>query len=287
MITIPEWYVQWIARVSELVGFKYPFSLEDDTRFTEWLWDKWIAKDDYMNTATSWGTNLHNLLEYYILWKPETITMVHPVWIEYDHWIRYIDQLKEEFKDCEWHPEYFIKDEWNRFQWTIDLVRINWNKVFLYDYKSYEIAKKKYWLPQKLLKSWLPPKPTLKMKKVALQLSLYAQYFIQKWYEIWWIYLVWLHSSWAHEYKLDLWKTEDIDLLCFNFLTQWINMEWINIDVKSPLKIRMQTAPIAYSAVEVELDLSKLDNWMSCKEAINEAIIVQKMLHNSYIDKSE
>lgn len=277
-------YIDGVARVSNIVEYKYPFSIEDKTRFLEWLYFKWITEEDYMNTATSWWTAVHNNLENYILGHNIENNNPH-IQNEIIFWRWYIDKLKEDFPNTEWKPEFFLLDEFNRFQWTCDLVRINGNKVFLYDYKTYEICKKKFWLSTKLLKSWTPWKPTDKIKKVSLQLSLYAQYFIQKWYEIWWIYLVWLHNSWVHEYKCDLWSKEEIDKLLINFLTKDIDMDNIELEIKSPFKIRLQSAPVAYSAIEVTLDLKDLDNWLTAKEAINEAVALHKRLHNCYIPK--
>lgn len=279
-------YVENIARVSNIVEYKFPFWWEDERRFIDWLYSKWITREEYMNIATTWGTIIHNNLENYILGN-KVDNYIPAIQNEINYWRQYIDDLKVRFPTTEWMPEHYIIDELNRFQWTCDLVRINWNKVFLYDYKTYEISKKRFWMSTKLTKWGRPVRPTSKIKKVSLQLSLYAQYFIQKWYEIWWIYLVWVHDSWVYEYECELRNKEEIDELLINFLTKDLDMENIELDIKSPLKIRLQSSPLAYSAIEVELDLNKLDNWITAKEAINEAVSVHKRLHQIYLPKEQ
>ena len=279
-------YIEWIPRVSNIVEYKYPFSIEDKTRFLEWLFSKWITEQEYMNIATSWGTIVHSNLENYILGH-KVDNYIPTIQREIDNWKAYIDELKKKFPTTEWEPEHYVIDEHKRFQWTCDLVRINWNKVFLYDYKTYEISKKRFWMSSKLLKSGRPWKPTDKIKKVSLQLSLYAQYFIQQWYEIWWLYLVWIHDSWVWEYECELWQQEELDKLILNFLTKDIMDEKIDLKITAPFKIHLQTSPVAYWNISVDLDLNDLDNWLTPEEAINQAVMLQKRLHQCYLPKEQ
>lgn len=212
-------YVKNVRRVSDLVSFVYPFEGNSKERYEGWLSSKGILNDDYMDVAQTHWTYIHQVMEDYMLWKEEIIWKLHKVHSnEIEEWKKYIDDLKARFPDTKWVPEAYVIDNKNRFQGTADLVRINWNKVFLYDYKTYEIAKKHFNLPQKLNKNWTPPKPTDKLKKVSLQLSLYAETYKQLWYEIGWIYLVWIHSSWVHEYEAELYSSEKLEEIIKEFL---------------------------------------------------------------------
>lgn len=290
MWNLPSNYSEWIDRVSSIVDFVFPFSVEDDQRFTERLWWKSINKDEYMNTAKDWWTEVHRCLEEYILGHKFELS-IKALEIEVSNWLKYIDQLKEKHKWAQIYTEYYIKDDRGLYQGTSDVVVIDWNKVYIYDWKTYWVAKKRYNLPNvvKINKNWTPAKPSSKIAKVSLQLSLYAEYFKRLWYEIWWLYLVHLHTDWAFEFSCPLYSSEELEEILTKFIASSLKKllpNNIKMDIRSPLVISIQTAPIAYSAVKVELDLSKLV-WTDIKpaDALNELVEVQKKLHNNYLVK--
>lgn len=288
-MNLPKWYNKWIARVSNIVSYKFPFDWIAEANFNKVLDANNIKKKDYMDTANWWWTYLHKIAEDYILNKPLDLSLINLHWKEIEGIKKYVDNLKKEFPTAEWLPEVVCHDKLKRFQWTADLVRRNWNKIFIYDWKSFEIVKKAFPSMKQMTykKDGSPFAPTDKLKKVSLQLSLYAQTFIQQGFDIGGIYLCWVTENWVFEYKADLWEQEDIDKLVTEyllFITPNMTQE-VEIDIKAPLLIRIQTSPVAYSSVAVELDLWKLDNWQTAKEAINELVKVQKTLHSSYLPK--
>lgn len=272
-MNLPEWYIEGVPRVSKVVWFKYPFKGWE--WFERWLESKWIEKEEYMYYANLWWTYIHKILEDYLLGNKLDLSLYKAHKLEIDYAKEYIDNLKSEFPDTQWFPEAIVLDKKKRFQWTADLVRINWNKVFLYDYKTYEIVKKKYNMETKLKKDWTPYKPSDNLKKVALQLSLYAQYYIQQWYEIWGIYLVWIHSSWVHEYELELWNTGDINKLLIDYYNSLYPKE-INMDL--PFEIEILEPTKQYWNIKLRLDLSTVENWKTPKENIDELIAQAKYI---------
>lgn len=283
MNNLPEWYLAWIDRVSSIVSFKFPFEWNSRMRYQNWLNNLWITEEDYWLTATEWWTEIHKALEDYVLGNkiPNKILNKHKDEIEWA--IRYIDWLIAEYPEVDWRTEVYLRDEHNRYQGTVDLVRVNekTKEVWIYDYKSYEVAKRKYWIKTKeLLKNWSLPKPTDKLTKVSLQMSLYAKVFEQLWYKVRWIYLVWVHKEWTFEYKADLWTNNELEKLLIEYKFKWNN----NMTIKYPLKIHLQTAPITYSNISVELDLSDIPEWER-EFAVNEAVEIQKKLHLNYLPK--
>ena len=272
-------YIEWIPRVSNIVDTLFPFWGEDEKRFHQWLKTKKIDVDEYMSTATSWWTEVHEIMEKCVKWRKFKI----PIHLsdEANAWIRLINNLKQHFPNAKFITEMYVRDTHWRWQWTIDLVILDWNNAYMFDWKTYEISKKKWELPQKLNKNGSPPKPTAKIKKVEIQLNLYAECLKQMWFEIRQLNMVWLHSAWYFMYEIDSIDTSNIYIEYLKLITN-MNKEII-LEIKSPLKIKLQTPPISYAAISVELDLKDVP-YEERVEAVNEAVRVQKSLHNSYIN---
>jgi len=184
--------------------------------------------------------------------------------------------------------EVYFKDKNDLFQWTCDIVLINEEekKAILFDLKSWEITKKAFWLEQKLNKNGSPPKPTEKLKKLALQLSLYARILEQMWYEIMWLYWVWLHDSWCYEYEVGRWTDEELDALLSSFFIR--NTEIppnFTILIKNMSRIEIQTVipEQLYSKASIILEENDLE-WKTYEEKIDEAIRLQKYLIKQYTE---
>lgn len=191
---------------------------------------RFILEHLYVGEACSVWTLIHKNLEDYLAGDKLIKDERHQK--EIDHWTAYIDGLKKLRPNNSFETEVVVRDSNNRFQGTIDLIEIDEERkeVRLYDWKTWGIAKKKFDLPDTLRKAnakgvYSFKKPTDKLKKVALQLSLYAEARRQKGYTIVWIYVVVIHHSWAYEYRLfeedhrqkepliRLWTSEELDEL--------------------------------------------------------------------------
>lgn len=159
----PIHYKEDLPRVSTICETIYPFEWTPaEKHFLKWLEDKWVNRDEYMEEASKGGRYIHEQLENYLKWleidesKPEYFDIIIS-------WQSAIDEL--DIKPI--HIEHYICND--KYQWTIDLVaRVNWKKTIV-DWKTYWLAKYKWWLD-----TWYK-KPTDKLKKATLQLSLYAK----------------------------------------------------------------------------------------------------------------
>ena len=158
MANNPTNYSADLPRVSSIVEHIYPFHGESKDRFHGWLEKNDISLAWYMKEASEWGTYVHKAMEDYgATWKWR--------WKKYkkivDSWIQF-------------HKDYDLKLIWSEvyikckdYQGTLDrLATINWVE-WLIDWKSYWLAKAKFWLPN------VYRKPYDKLKKARLQLSLY------------------------------------------------------------------------------------------------------------------
>lgn len=219
---MPEEYIEWIPRVSSLVEMAYPFEWFAKENYKKWLKNNWIDADEYLKEAQDVGTAIHLEMENHLLNRESELTEE-----EYeDHieevvtWRKFVDMIIDKHEQCKLIPEEYVRDENNHYQWTIDLIIKDEDRkiVYLYDYKTWEIARKRWWLETKLNKNWRPPKPSSKLKKLALQLSLYARTYIQQWYTIWWLFWVWIHQSWVHCYEVDMWWEDELSKLIQNYL---------------------------------------------------------------------
>lgn len=284
---LPSWYKEWIARVSNIVSYVFPFDWIAEETFMAWLEWKKIKHSEYMKTAQDWGTEIHLTLEKYMEWEDYSSPLysIHSKEIEW--WKRYVDNLKIKYPDIIWKTEQVVLDNYWRFQWTIDLVRINEDtkQVWLYDYKSWEIVKKNYWLETKLLKSWQPSKPTEKLKKLWLQLSLYAEVYKQLWYTVEWLYWVWIHESWVYEYEVDLWGENKINDIINKYYIRNTNIPpnfIININ-KNMTVIELQTTipDMPYSKAWITIEENDFE-WKTIEERIQEWVRLQKYLLEQY-----
>lgn len=158
---LPTKYISTLPRVSSIVEYIYPFNWEDKDRFLKWLGFYWISHDDYMKEASTWGTFVHKKLEDYARFGKVYKWKQYWTWI--NAWIKFINENVEEVIATE---EYIRTKD---YQWTIDLIAtIDWKKYIL-DWKTYSLAKNKFWLTSTYRK------PYDKLKKARLQLSLYAR----------------------------------------------------------------------------------------------------------------
>ncbi len=297
-MTLPEWYIDWIERVSKIVEFEYPFDWDWQKRFKDWLVAKHVLEEDYMLESTTVGTFVHKQLENYLTWKPLDITdgLFNLHANEISFWKKYIRDLVFAWGDL--YSEKTIIDKNWRYQGTIDLVRIceKTKTVWLYDWKTWWIAKKRWNMPNEIKKN--PDK----LKKVALQLSLYAETYRQKWYTIWGIYVVWLHEQELVEYNLfeefhkqkvkniRLWSTNEIESLLKRFENSWeqktkhqVNWQHTLLFNRNPMKIEIQTPSPSnqYARFMITLDDKDIEG-KHPEEAIDEAIRLQKLLLSKY-----
>lgn len=192
---LPNNYKEGIPRVSDLVDAKYPFTwTKAEEMFLRWLDKNNVTYDDYMKEATEWGTYIHKQLEKYLRWEDidDTKKKYTDIIIS---WIEAIDELDI----VPIHIEHYICND--KFQWTIDLVaKVNWKK-FILDWKTWNLAKNNF-----NLNTWKYKKPTSKLKKASLQLSLYAK-------ELWIknIWVIELDNEWFHFHILKRIKDEELD----------------------------------------------------------------------------
>ncbi len=287
-MNLPEWYKKWISRVSEVVSFIFPFKGEDKQRYLDWLADAVpdkrkrgfaINEDEYLKEAQYVWTFIHAQMENYMTWnrgqdRRRKIYLTHNDTIM--KWLDYIDKLKEDYPSAKWLPEQVVRDKDERFQWTIDVVRVDEESktVYLYDYKTWGIAKKRYKLPNTY------KKPYWKLKKVSLQLSLYAEIYRQKGYKIWGIYAVWLHESWTYEYKLDLYSTKEIDRILAEYKLSKIPEAKIIINNNDMFEIEILEPTKQYGNVKIRADLSKIDNWKTVTQNIDDLVKIAKYSAN-------
>lgn len=299
MSELPEWYIEWIPRISNIVEFYYPFWGYAEDNYKKWLKSHWIEEEEYLEEAQNVWTFVHLQIEKSILWEKldikDELYDKHSLTIE--HWLDFAESLSKQQWDL--MPEVVVHDNKNRYQWTIDLVRIDekTKTVWLYDWKTWWIAKERYWLKNEA------KKPVDKLKKVALQLSLYAETYRQKGYSIWWIYVVWVHKTWTYAYSLfeednrqkynyiRLWTSDELDTLLEEFylrqtklppkITLKINFTEMKIEVQTTLR-DSSWKEINYSKGWVIIEENDLPTGTSVQDRINYAIETQKTLINSY-----
>lgn len=210
-----EWYLEWIPRVSNLVSYIYPFKwTEDERRYINWLIDKWIDKDEYLWWANELWTFVHKQLEQHSLWKK--IDKKNKLYKEVNKlidngimFLRGVSDIKNEV---------YLSDD--RIQGTTDIIYRYWWKLCLWDYKTYWVVKRRYWLDNKFKVD------TGKRKKVQLQLSFYA-YLYEKIYneKIEEIHLVYLHDEWYKIITLDIIPKEEIEKIIDDYYRNIINKD--------------------------------------------------------------
>ena len=210
-----EWYIEWIPRVSNLVSYIYPFSwTEWERRYKDWLLSKWIDEKEYLNWANEMWTYIHKQMENYSNWKK--INKKSPLFKELekiiDNWIMFLAGVND-IKN-----EIYLSDD--RIQGTTDIIYKYWWKLCLWDFKTYWVVKRRYWLVDKFLVA------TDKKKKVQLQLSFYV-YLYEKIYneKIDEIHLIYLHDEWYKIITLDIIPKEEIEKIIDNYYRDMINKD--------------------------------------------------------------
>ena len=195
-----EWYEKWIARVSNIVSFVFPFEWNSKQRYLDWLNKLWITEDEYLWWANELGTYIHKQMENII--KGDKIEIKSPFYKEVKEiikqWKKYIKKLKNEWFEI--LTEVYLKDKLNRYQGTSDLVLIKNNEVIIADWKSYWVVKRRYNLDNK---STLD---SSKREKVRLQLSLYAYAMLDRNINLNCskVKLLYLHDDLVREYEMDI-----------------------------------------------------------------------------------
>jgi len=281
-MALPNWYIDWIPRVSDIVSFVFPFKWEDKARYQEWLAGKWINEDEYLKEAQDVWTFVHQQLENYLNKEKQDIDnklyKLHKKEIE--NWIKFIKKIKKKYKKKDWWEyvaEPVLLDNKKRYQWSSDLVFINDKKkeVVIIDWKSFGIAKKRWNLPNNY------KKPYDKIKKGRLQFSLYWYTFIQQWYKINELILVYLREENYYAYSLEQIDIKELDTILFNYYKNMttkenknieINFDWFDVEILEPTK--------QYGNIKVRVDWSKLDNWKTFKENLDNAVKVVNYLKN-------
>ena len=281
-MSLPEWYKKWIERVSNVVSFAFPFEwTEWERRYLSWLKSKGIEVGDYMEEACSVWTFIHLQMEKEIHWEEQDLAdnlyTVHNKEIVWG--LKYIADMKALYPNVRWDTEVVVCDEQERYQWSLDLIRVNekTKTVWIYDWKTWGIAKKKWWLPNS------PKKNSDKLKKVALQLSLYAETYRQKGYTIWWIYVVHLHEEWAFEWslnakhhrqkeiKIKIWTTEELNVLLEGFFQEPPPEDFYLIKHPWNMIVELRKPTEQYWYLNVTIDMYQEKDGVTLEEKIDEA----------------
>lgn len=203
MANNPTNYQKDVPRVSQIVEFLYPFHWESKDRFHSWLERYQISLNGYMKEASTWGTYVHLAMEtYWKTWKWR--------WKKYkeivNNWIQFYNDFAVKLIEAE---KYVVCKD---YQWTCDAIaEINGEKWIL-DWKTYWLAKYKYWLESTYRK------PYDKLKKAKLQLTLYARLlWIKK------IGVVELERDWYHFHPLELVDEKEIKEILILYKNNFID----------------------------------------------------------------
>lgn len=285
-MSLPEWYVKWIPRVSDIVSFVYPFEGENKTRYLEWLKSKNIEEDLYLTTAQETGTYIHQIMEDYVNWK-ETVENEDDSKIVKDtirEWKLYLDAVKKKYSKAKWYTlkaEPVLRDAENRFQWSSDLVVIHEKRkeVIIIDWKSFGIAKSFFNLPN------IYRKPYDKIKKGRLQFSLYWETYKQKGYKVKDLILVYLHDSWAYPYSLEQYTTSELDEILSDYIISLLPKESIlKINyIPKMFKLEILHPTVQYWNVKLSCDLKELDTWDTVPETLEKMCKTAKVVANEMI----
>jgi len=222
---MPSTYKEGVARVSHIVESVFPFEWEAKKRFEKWLDQKKIPMEKYMQVASSYWTAIH-------LWMENHINGVSLEQEQYEPFLtKYVSFGIQWMKDYNVIPleiEKYIQTE--HYQGTIDLIAEIDGEKWICDWKT-------YWIAQEVLNTKKEgskyKKPYDKLKKAALQLSLYAYAC-----GIEHIGVVELAADWYHFHKLNLLPKEEFDKVINNYIwkerqqnahttvEQWVELKW-------------------------------------------------------------
>ncbi len=271
---LPNGYKEWIDRVSSLVEYAYPFEGTDgEKRYKDWLYKNGVWEKEYIKEACDVGTFVHLQMEHYINGDEQDLDdnlySLHKNEIE--GWLNWMKNLRD------METEVYCRDENEKYQWSIDMLWTNeeWKRI-LVDWKTWGVAKKKF-----NLNNWCA-KPYDKLKKVALQMSLYAK---ALWNvdEIW---VVWLHEKGTFAYKLEKVEDDVLEELILRFQTRNLQLAPdVNLTINyKPMEIKIQTTipNNPYSVACVTLEAADIDNGKTVEENIALAISYQKTLVGKY-----
>lgn len=288
---LPKWYKDWVSRVSDIVSYKFPFDWNSKERYLQWLSKNNIDETEYLKEAQEVWTFVHSQVEKYTNLEPLDISdrlfSLHEK--EIQAWKDTVKYLILNWEKPDWSAkevkgnlitEQYIIDSKNRYQWSVDLILKNEKEkiVFLYDYKTYWIAKKKFWLPN------LYKKPYDKLKKVELQLSLYAKYFEDLWYKIWGIFTVYLHETGCYIYRLEKINNSELESLILDFENQNKLPENMSLKInKETMEVTINTNLKGQAYTNAQITLQEKDyEWLTEEEKIDKAIELQKYLLKQY-----
>lgn len=191
----PKHYSSEVPRVSSIVSFCFPFEgTENEVFFHKWLEGKGISVKEYMKEAETAGTFIHKKMEDFIL------TGKKYTWSKYKELIENAYKFVEEMNLKKERTEVYFCN--NDFQWTVDLIcEYEWEK-WIMDWKTWWIAREKFWLENN------NKKKTDKLKKAELQLSLYAKHFKIK--NIW---VIELRGDWVKFHTLKRINNKELNML--------------------------------------------------------------------------
>ena len=193
----PPKYTPDLPRVSQIVESVYPFIGNAKERFEDWLMANDIWVEEYMQEASEGGTYVHTAMEEYAktwIWRWKKYKKIVDAWI----------QFHKDTSIITLASEHYIRT--SQYQGTIDrIAEYNW-EVWIIDWKTWSLAKDKFWLKNTYKKSYD------KIKKTRLQLSLYA-------YAMWIkkIWVVELRNEWYYFYPLELIPLEEIEEILKQF----------------------------------------------------------------------
>ena len=196
----PEHYKEGIDRVSHIVEKVFPFKWTIwEKRFYNWLYDKGIAVEDYMKEASEWGTYIHKQMELYLLGKSPRTKKQYKEFVEAGKAAIEIEKMEPI------ELELYLSNEF--VQWTCDFYGIiRWEESIV-DFKTYGLAKHKWSLHSPVYR-----KPTDKLKKAQLQLSIY-RYLLKKPTKL---YVLELEPLGYHLYELTYLWDEEIKRILFD-----------------------------------------------------------------------
>jgi len=289
MSNLPPWYINWVPRVSEIVSFIFPFDGNSKKRYQQWLKEVWVDENLYLEKAQTVWTYIHQHLEDYINWEKserkkelENDTVVKLI----ENGKKYIDDVRKTYTEKKgWKlvAEPILLDKEKRYQGSSDLVLINEKKkeVVVIDWKSFGISKSFFSLDNKY------KKPYDKIKKGRLQFSLYWETFKQKGYTVKDLVLVYLHQDWAFTYSLEQYSSDELNSILKAFaeskkqLTD-ISVSFPNENNMYEIEIRLPTETYGY--INLKSDISKIDNWKTEKENVDELIKKAKYIRKQLKD---